>query len=69
MRVEQFTAKRDVEAFDVGILRRLAGLNPVQGNALGLVPLAQPSAVQLQAIIRAQLEWAGRSTRLGGSAP
>jgi hypothetical protein len=38
--VEQFATKRAVEAFDTGILRRLARLNPMQGNARLLTPLA-----------------------------
>lgn len=53
--VEQFSAKRAVEAFDVGILGRLAGLNPVQGNALRLAPFAQARADGFGAIVLTQL--------------
>lgn len=53
MCVEQFTAKRAVEAFDVGILRRLAQLNPVQDNTLLLTPLAQFSAAKFRAVASA----------------
>jgi hypothetical protein len=31
--------KRAVEVLDVGVLSRLAGLNPMQGNALLFAPL------------------------------
>ena len=53
--VEQFAAKRAVEAFNVGVLERLAGPNPVQGNALRLSPFAQARADEFGAIVRAQL--------------
>jgi hypothetical protein len=36
-------------------LSRLAGLNPVQDNALRLAPLPQPDADELGALVREQL--------------
>ena len=39
VRVEQLAAKRAVEAFDISILRRLAGLNLALDNTLFLTPL------------------------------
>jgi hypothetical protein len=59
--VEQFAAKRAVEAFDVRILRRLAGLNPVQNNTLLLRSLARFGAAKLRAVIGAQLRGATRA--------
>lgn len=53
MGVEQFTSKRAVEAFDIGVLRRLARLNPMQGNALLFRPLVQFGADKFRAIVRA----------------
>ena len=36
--VEQLAAKRAVKAFNLGILRRTRGLNPMQVNPLVLTP-------------------------------
>ena len=58
MCVEQFAAKRAIEAFGVSVLRRLAGLNPVYGNILLLTLLAQPGTDKLGTIIRPQLRGA-----------
>jgi hypothetical protein len=53
--IEQFTAKRAVEALDIGILRRLTRLNPVQHDAMLRTPLAQPNTGKLGSVVRAQL--------------
>ena len=53
--VEQFAAKRTVEAFNIDVLSRLARLNPVQGNTLLLTPLAQTGADKLGPVVSAQL--------------
>lgn len=53
--VEEFAPKRAVEAFDIGVLRRLAGLNPVQSNALLLTPFPQTGANKFRSIVGAQL--------------
>ena len=58
VRVEQFTAKRAVEAVDIGVLSRLARLNPVQGTALLRTLLAQPGAATGRAVVGAQLRGA-----------
>ena len=44
VRVEQFAAERAVNTLNVNILRRIAGLNTVQGDALRFAPLGQPGA-------------------------
>jgi hypothetical protein len=56
--VEQFAAKRAVEAFDIGILSQLAGLNLVQDNAMLLKPLAQTGTDKFGSVVRAQLRGA-----------
>lgn len=53
--VEQLAVKRAVEAFDVRIPRRLAGLNLVQGNILLRTPFTQFGANKLWAVVGAQL--------------
>lgn len=53
MNVEQFAAERAIEAFDISVLCRLAGLNPVQGNVLLLKPLAHFGADKFRAIVGA----------------
>jgi hypothetical protein len=52
---EHFMAKGAIKAFGIGILRRLAGLNPVHDNALLLKSLAQVGTDELGSVIRAQL--------------
>lgn len=51
----QFAAKRIVKAFDVDILNRPAGLNPVQSNLLLLVTFAQSSTNKSGFIFSTQL--------------
>ena len=67
--VEQLAVKRAVEAFDVRILRRLTGLNPVQGNTLLLTPLTQFGASKFRAIVGVQLRGAALALNISASAP
>lgn len=49
--VEQFAAQRAVKAFNIGILRRTCGLNPLQVNLLALAPSLQELADGFRAIV------------------
>ena len=49
--VEQLAAKRAVKAFNVGVLCRTRGLNPVQVNPLSLAPGLEQLADQLGAVV------------------
>ena len=49
--VQHFLAEGAVEAFDVGVLVRLAGLDVLDGHAIGFGPLREWLAQELRAIV------------------
>lgn len=53
--VEQLTAKRAIEALNVGVLGRFTRLNQVQVDALLFTPIAEPGADEFWPVIGAQL--------------
>lgn len=55
--VQYFGAEGAVEAFDVGVLGRFAGLDVDQGDAMLLCPLPERSADELRAVVQAQSPW------------
>ncbi len=52
--VEALVAEPSVEALDVGILVRLAGLDEVQLNALGIRPTVERAPDKLEAVVPAE---------------
>jgi len=52
--VEHFLAIRSVEALDVGVLIRLAGLDVVDQDAVGLAPAHEDVTEELRAVVRAK---------------
>lgn len=55
--VKHFGAERAIEAFDVGILGRLAGLDMHPLDAVLLRPLLQRGADELGAVVQPQAPW------------
>ncbi len=51
--VQHLGAEGAVEAFDVGVLDRFAGLDVDQGDAVLLCPLPERSADELRAVVQA----------------
>ena len=56
-RIEHFRAKAFVEAFDVRVLIRLAGLNEVDVNAVLSRPLLHRVRQEFRAVVAAELAW------------
>ena len=52
--IEDFLTEGAVEAFDVGVLVRLARLDVLDGHGVGLGPLHERFAQELRAVVRAQ---------------
>lgn len=52
--VEHFAAQAAIEALDVGVLGRLAGLDVMQDDAVGFAPRDQLGGDELGAELRAQ---------------
>ncbi|KEZ97958.1 hypothetical protein A11M_0108195 [Xanthomonas vasicola pv. vasculorum NCPPB 895] len=55
--IQHFCAEGAVEAFDVGVLGGLAGLDVDQGDAVLLCPLPERGADELRAVVQAQSPW------------
>lgn len=61
--IQHLCAEGSVEAFDVGVLGGIAGLDVDQGDAVLLCPLPERGADELRAVVQAQSPWG--TTQLG----